>query len=82
MEFLGYCPYQELTTFGDYLKAMRIYRFGWSQKEMAQEIGIDEGTLQRWERGWHGKVFAGVRRKFETFFRSHGCDVEWWFEKS
>jgi transcriptional regulator with XRE-family HTH domain len=48
--FLGYNPLPEATTLGERLVRHRT-TLGMSQKEAAQEIGVDQGTLARWERG-------------------------------
>ncbi|MFN0168661.1 MAG: recombinase family protein [Bryobacteraceae bacterium] len=48
--FLGYNPLPEATTLAEQLVRHRTTR-GLSQKEAARDIGVDQGTLARWERG-------------------------------
>ncbi len=47
--FLGYAPEMEAQTPGEQIVAARKLR-GMSQKELARELGVDPGTLGRWER--------------------------------
>ncbi len=49
MNFLGYCPIQQAEHLGGWVKIHRFHR-GLSQKETARLIGIDPGTLARYER--------------------------------
>jgi predicted transcriptional regulator len=48
--FLGYNPLPEATTLADRLVRHRT-SLGMTQKEAAAEIGVDQGTSARWERG-------------------------------
>ena len=48
--FLGFNPLPEATTLEERLVRHRR-TLGMSQKEAAREIGADQGTLARWERG-------------------------------
>ena len=50
IRFLGCNPLPEAATLGERLVRQRT-TLGMSQKESAQEIGVDQGTLARWERG-------------------------------
>lgn len=50
ISFLGYEPWPEPSTLPEKLVAARL-RCGWSIKRTAATLGIDEGTLGRWERG-------------------------------
>ena len=50
IEFLGYCPYDPDWTPGARLIWIRGY-FGLSQEAMARRLGVDPGTLGRWESG-------------------------------
>jgi len=47
--YLGYCPYEVVLTFGQKLKLHRLYA-GLTKSAMANLLGIDAGTLARWER--------------------------------
>jgi len=50
IEFLGYDPLlSNATTLGEKIKQYRIQK-GWSLRKLAKELGIDPGTLARWER--------------------------------
>jgi transcriptional regulator with XRE-family HTH domain len=55
---------------------IRQYRYlkGSSQKELANQIGIDPGTLSRLERDG-GKCFPSVMRKVAAFFEE--CPELW-----
>ncbi len=47
---LGYNPLPEARSMAEQLVRHRT-TLGLSQKEAAREIGVDQGTLARWERG-------------------------------
>jgi DNA-binding XRE family transcriptional regulator len=47
---LGYNPLREANSLADHLVRHRTTR-GMSREEAAAEIGVDAGTLARWERG-------------------------------
>ena len=49
IQFLGYNPLPEATDLGGRLVRRRI-SLGLSQKEAAKRLGVDPGTLARWER--------------------------------
>lgn len=58
IKFLGYDPWPAGTTIGDQLRARRRV-LGLTQGQAATQLGIDEGTLRRYESGeWKPK---GVR---------------------
>lgn len=50
IDFLGYCPYDPAWTPGKRLAWTRKY-LGLTQKAMARRLGVDPGTLAKWERG-------------------------------
>lgn len=52
LQFLGYDPYPEAKTLGERLFAKRRM-MGWTIKDAAQQIGVDEGTWGQWERSGH-----------------------------
>lgn len=49
IEFLGYCPYDPTWGPGETLAAARQY-CGITQEALARLVGVDPGTLARWER--------------------------------
>ena len=51
--FLGYVPETEAKTLGERIIAARKLR-GMSQKALAKELGVDPGTLAKWERDERG----------------------------
>ncbi len=53
IRFLGYYPFPKPQTLSDRLIAFRRLR-GLSIKELARQLGIDEGTLAKWENGERG----------------------------
>ena len=50
LRFLGYDPYPAPRSLGENLVAKRR-QLGLSRKRMAARLGVDEGTMKRWERG-------------------------------
>ncbi|MEW8001043.1 MAG: helix-turn-helix transcriptional regulator [Candidatus Thiodiazotropha endolucinida] len=48
MDFLGYCPYQRGDTLGRKIMLHRTHQ-GLSQRDLARIVGIDPGTISRWE---------------------------------
>ncbi len=48
LEFLSYCPYTPGLPLSGKLKMWR-QSMGYSQEKMAKVLGVDEGTLRRWE---------------------------------
>ena len=68
--FLGFYPFPVPRTLSDRLKAFRRLH-GLSRKELAGQLGVDEGTLARWESGERGP--AGNRMEIvEAVLRSYG----------
>lgn len=49
VKFLGYCPYDPAWSPGERLTMARQYR-GMTQEALARLLGVDPGTLARWER--------------------------------
>ncbi len=60
IRFLGYNPYPAPHTLGEQLLTQRR-RLGLSRKHMARELGVDVGTLKRWERGTSRPIGARLR---------------------
>ena len=50
VEFLGFNPFQKCDTLAQQIVSHRT-ALGTTQKEFAQQLGIDPSTLARWERG-------------------------------
>jgi transcriptional regulator with XRE-family HTH domain len=50
IQFLGYDPYTIKETLGGRIKRARQV-LGMTQKELARKLGVDPGTLGKWERG-------------------------------
>jgi transcriptional regulator with XRE-family HTH domain len=68
IKLLGYDPRQNLESscFGDRIRFERRRR-GWSQKQLGDLLGLDEGTVLAWEAGTVRKQFPRVRALFERF---------------
>ena len=67
VEFLGYNPFPEGTTIASRLVNFRKAR-GISQRQFAQQLGIDQGTLARYERDERiptGKYLSMIAGFFE-----------------
>ncbi len=68
--FLGFYPFPVPRTLSDRLIAFRRLN-GLSRKGLAGQLGVDEGTLAKWENGERGP--AGNRIEIvKAFFRSYG----------
>jgi len=50
VKFLGYNPFERCDTMAQRLVNHRK-EFGISQRNFAKQLGVDQGTLARWERG-------------------------------
>jgi transcriptional regulator with XRE-family HTH domain len=50
IRFLGYDPLAEATGWGERLVRRRT-TLGMTQKAAAEGLGVDQGTLAKWERG-------------------------------
>ncbi len=61
IDFLGYNPLPEATTWGERLVRHRT-SLGMTQKEAARRLGVDQGTLARWERGEREPAVAFLSR--------------------
>jgi transcriptional regulator with XRE-family HTH domain len=63
--FLGYDPFPQPQTLGEQIRTRR-WNFGLSQEKLAELLGVDEGSVMRWERvEW--KPTARSRRLIEAF---------------
>jgi len=71
--FLGYNPLPAAKTMAERLVRQRT-SLGLSQKESAIRIGVDPGTLARWERGERGPTGVLLGR-VEQFL--HENTAEW-----
>ena len=62
IEFLGRDPFEKnAENLADKIKEYRRVR-GLSQKKLAEQIGVDQSTLQGWERGEHRPTDAYVEK--------------------
>jgi transcriptional regulator with XRE-family HTH domain len=66
--FLGYDPHPRPTTLGERLKA-KYRAMGLPRKEAARRLGLDEGTLQRYEEGTWRPTTPRSRRIIKKFLR-------------
>ena len=67
VNFLGYCPLEQLTDFGQKLKRHRIYS-GLTLKQLAQTLMIDPGTLRNLESG--GRMTSDkIKAKVKAFLK-------------
>ena len=56
------------------LKNLRI-KLGWSQEDLAREIGVSLSTIQRWE-SKKIKPHQLARRQLDRLFQEFNIDVE------
>ena len=73
IEFLGYDPCEEPTTTGGRLRALRRRR-GWTQKELARELGVDPTALQSWEGGGEPRM-SWCKRAVAAILAEAACIV-------
>ena len=64
IEFLGYDPFPEPQSIGEEIVAARR-RLGLSRKRLAKKLGMDEGTLERWEKSITSPTGGHLRRLTE-----------------
>jgi putative transcriptional regulator len=48
---------------------------GWSQEDLAHEVGVSLSTIQRWERKGGKRLFRLARRELEKLFKEADIDV-------
>ena len=72
--FLGYNPLPEAKGWGERLVRHRS-TLGMTQKEAARQLGVDQGTLARWERGEREPqgAFLGRVKRFVRVEASPEC---------
>jgi transcriptional regulator with XRE-family HTH domain len=56
------------------LKELRKKR-GWSQEDLAHEVGVSLSTIQRWERQGGKRLFRLARKELMKLFQEAGIDV-------
>ncbi len=56
------------------LKELRRKK-GWSQEDLAREVGVSLSTIQRWE-AKGGKPYRLARRELQRLFQEAGIDGE------
>jgi transcriptional regulator with XRE-family HTH domain len=76
IRFLGYNPLPEANTFGERLVRQRTM-LGLTQKETAQELGVDQGTLARWERDEQEPKNDHLRHVEQLLAREGQSATEW-----
>ncbi len=61
----------------EFSKRIRILRgtLGWSQEDLAREIGVSLSTIQRWEKKG-GKPILLARRELEKLFKKARIDID------
>jgi len=69
IRFLGYDPSPAPRSLSEQLVAARRM-LGFSRRRLARHLGIDEGTLAKWEEG-AGHPSPRLLGSVETFLRSH-----------
>ena len=74
IRFLGYNPLSAADTLGERLVRQRT-SLGMTQGEAAKRLGVDSGTLARWERG-EREPAGGARRSVERFLDEAEAGLE------
>jgi len=75
IKFLGYIPYDtKAKTLGEKIKTYRLV-LGFSQKKLANLLGIDVSTIGHWEREKNRPQKRHLK-KLTTFFNSFSPGVE------
>lgn len=73
LRFLEYDPFPKPETLGERMFALRR-RKGWSIKEAAKSLGVDEGTWGYWERTGRVK-WPRCRALVEAFLNQNGISA-------
>jgi DNA-binding transcriptional regulator YiaG len=68
--FLGYCPYQRAETLGDQLRLYRVPR-ALLLREMAEILGVDVGSISRWESSQR-RPTTQMQRRIVNEIHGHG----------
>jgi transcriptional regulator with XRE-family HTH domain len=68
IEFLGYNPFLAAVALPDRLAALRRAN-GWTIRQAAEHIGVDQGTWGRWEKT--GVPWKRYQAVVETFLEDH-----------
>lgn len=66
INFIGYQPFPEPKTLSERMHAKRRAK-GWTSKEAAGQLGVDEGTWRRWEK--EGIRWTRYRAMVEHFLK-------------
>jgi len=69
VDFLGYVPYNSRWTPGERIRAQRE-ALGFSRQRFATVLGVHEGTVRRWERGW-SVPGPRLQERLKAFLRSY-----------
>ena len=74
IEFLGYFPFDIVTsTIGGQIKKYR-YLHGLSQEQVANQLQVNESTVFNYENGKH-KPTLNIIKKIESFLKEHGTGL-------
>ncbi|MBT3029240.1 MAG: transcriptional regulator [Candidatus Thiodiazotropha sp. (ex Ctena orbiculata)] len=66
MVFLGYCPYQRRDTLGTQIMLHRTHK-GLSQRQLAQLLKVDPGSISRWETGIRYPIKGIIIKLLDVF---------------
>ena len=67
-DFLGYTPYTPTPSFPEWLKMVRAAA-GLTQEQLAQKVGVNESTINDWERGRHRPTQESLERTRDFLYR-------------
>lgn len=73
MDFLGYCLYENPTTWGEKLRLFRIHK-GLSYKMLAKILSVDPASIRRWEERAK-PPWQKLRIKAEDYFQFSSSKV-------
>ncbi len=67
IDFLGYVPFEKGESIGEQIWYYRAVR-GMTHRELADQLGLDEGTVIDWENNKPRKMFRKIEEAFKPIF--------------
>ena len=70
IDFLGYVPFEEGPSIGEKIWYYRAVR-GMTHRELADQLGLDEGTVNDWENNKSGKMLKKIEEAFKPILTAY-----------